>query len=621
VNNMTYRDISVTGNAFVAHHQHIYLGDEFVKVSPVPVGDLEASAEGRFADPGGEWATADEKLLDNGVVILRGPRGSGRRTAALRLLSKVCEPEQLFYLSPQWEQPSLTLLQPPVQPDHGYILDMTEPTEKAPGDDFGSGLLHQVEQGAIHLVVLATEETWSGEWTAGARDAEVIFRSPDARQFVARELAISAPHRLSLLDAPEFADIWDSHPRAADARRLAGLIADPADRTPEEIADEYGDWHAWIDRALPPALDPRAIMWSSAFCDGGSRKSVLKMADGLRVLLGETRTGKEILLDPPASKRLEAATIKPTGDVVRLAPDRHGLARAVCHHLWEEYESQRDLITRWLTGQVAILDVEDARRVVRAMLDLAIRYRDDKLLAGLRDNVTGKRRPLAVEAFESAILDPRSGAYMRNRLYAWLKNSPSRDFIEVFAVICTGKFGEQEPDMALTRLRLAALRAQPGSQALADAFLTMAVRHPVTVLAAVAAWYSRPSSLMAGINAFLAIASTTEGARLLTVEAARADGFTATVIRYFHRALAESVSREAALRAITSWGEAAQNEQLDEELAITLLGGALVPVLRDNVMDRFPGALNLSTFWGRVFEAAIIHAARANGTAAVEHVH
>ncbi len=86
MDDMTYRDLSVTGNAFVANHQHIYLGDEFVKVSPVPIGDLAATAEGRFADPGGQWTTAGPKLLDYGVVILRGPQGSGRHggTAAAR---------------------------------------------------------------------------------------------------------------------------------------------------------------------------------------------------------------------------------------------------------------------------------------------------------------------------------------------------------------------------------------------------------------------------------------------------------------------------------------------------------------------------------------------------------
>jgi hypothetical protein len=616
---MTERDLVVTGTTYIAYNQTFNLGEELVELGPVPAGDLEPCAPGRFANPTGEWNDAAGKLQEHHAVILRGQPGSGRRTAALWLLLDLCAPGRLHDLTPVWDQPRVSLL-PPMQPEHGYVLDMTEPTEKLPENEFGTRLLDRAQRNAAYLVVISTDEAWSGRWTGSVRDAEIRFESPVARQLIACQLrAVDAENRLPLLNAEHFAEIWKSRPKAEDARRLAQLIADPANRSAEQIAAEYGDWRDWISQSLPSELDPRVLMWSCAFCDGGTRKSVLKMAEDLRKHLGAERIDREILLNPPASRRLEAANIKAHGDKVWLSPGHHGLAQAVCRHLWDEYEGQREILTRWLKEQITTLPPHDARRVVRAMLDLVIRYRDDKLLIGLRDTLTGERQPLAVEAFSMAVLDARFSTHMRGRLYTWLKSSPSQGLIDVVAEVCGGQFGIQKPDMALTRLRLAAQKSQPGSLELGEALVKLAIHHPAKVFTTIDGWFSTPSSSRAGINAFLRIAAFEEGARLLCENAASLgdpDAVT-TVISYFHRALGDSTSREEALRVITMWGNSAQLGLLDKELTISILARALAPHLRDNVMARFPGAIDLTTYWGRVFEAAIIEARQTNETTTV----
>jgi hypothetical protein len=606
---MTGRDLVVTGPTYIAHNQTFNLGEELVEVGPVPADDLEPCALGRFVTPTGEWDAATVKLKEHRAVILRGQPGSGRRTAALRLLLDLCAPGRLHDLTPAWEQPRVSLL-PPMLPEHGYVLDMTEPAENWPEVEFGTRLLDRARQNAIYLVVITTDEAWSGRWTGGARAAEIRFESPVARQLITCQLrAAGAEHRLLLLNAEDFAEIWKSRPKAEDARRLAQLIADPANRSAEQIAAEYGDWRDWISQSLPSALDPRVLMWSCAFCDGGTRKSVLKMAEDLRRHLGAERIDREVLLDPPASRRLEAASIQTHGDKVLLSPGQHGLAQAVCRHLWDEYEGQRAILTRWLKEQVTALPLRDARRVVNAVLDLVIRYRDDKLLTAMRDTLTGERRPLAVEAFSKAALDPRFSAHVRSRLYTWLKYSPSQELIDVVAEVCGGQFGIQEPDMALTRLRLAAQKSQSGSFELGEAFTSLAMCHPAKVFAAIDGWLSAPSSSRAGINAFLGLALFEEGARVLCEKASPDDtGARGTVISYFHRALGDPASCETALSVITRWGNAAQHGRLDRELTIRILARALAPHLRDNVMARFPDAIDITTYWGCVFEAAIINA-------------
>ena len=617
---MTERDLVLTGPTYIGHVQTFNFGEELVEIGPVPVGDLEPCAPGRFAVPAGEWDAAAYKLKEHRAVVLRGQPGSGRRTAALRLLLDLCGPGKLHDLTPAWEQPRVSLL-PPIQPEHGYVLDMTELTEKSPENEFGTRLLDRVRQNGIYLVVITTDEAWSGRWTGSARAAEVRFESPDARLLIACQLrAAGAEHRLPLLNTEDFAEILKSRPKVEDARRLAQLIADPSNRPVEDIAAEYGDWRDWINQSLPSELDSRVLMWSCAFCDGGTRRSVLKMAEDLRSHLGEARIHRQILLDPPASRRLEAANIKAKGDKVRLSPGQHGLARAVCRHLWVEYEGQREILTLWLKEQITTLPLPDARRVVRAMFDLVIRYRDDRLLTGLRDMLTGERRSLAVEVFNRAVLDARFGAHMRSRLYSWLKHAPSQGLINVVAEVCGGQFGIQEPDMALTRLRLAAQKSEPGSFELGEAFAKLAMHHPTKVFATIDSWFSTPSWTRAGINAFLGLASMDRGARVICEKATNfgdpAAG--ATVISWFHRALGDPSSREAALSVITMWGNDAQQGLLDKELTIGILGKALAPRLRNNVMACFPEAIDITTYWGRVFQAAIIADRRINDAVPVK---
>ncbi len=75
---------------------------------------------------------------------------------------------------------------------------------------------------------------------------------------------------------------------AADACRLAQLIAASPGGDPEDIAREYGNWRTWIDEELHEDIGVRALMWSAAFCDGGKRKTVLRMAEAFRSALGCT---------------------------------------------------------------------------------------------------------------------------------------------------------------------------------------------------------------------------------------------------------------------------------------------------------------------------------------------
>jgi hypothetical protein len=66
-------------SAYIADKQNIFITEDFVEVSPVPVSDRAACALGRFVQPSGEeWPTAPAKLREHRVVVVRGaPAAAG----------------------------------------------------------------------------------------------------------------------------------------------------------------------------------------------------------------------------------------------------------------------------------------------------------------------------------------------------------------------------------------------------------------------------------------------------------------------------------------------------------------------------------------------------------------
>jgi hypothetical protein len=172
-------------SAYIADKQNIFITEDFVEVTPVPVSDRAACAHGRFVQPTGEWPSAPARLREHRVVIIRGIPGSGRRTAALKLLLSVTS--SVRELSPAWGRPRTKIL-PLVQSAHGYLLDMTELPEHTPENAFGKNLLDWAQTQSVYLAVISTGSAWSGEWTSGARAAVVTLGPPKARDLVRNEL-------------------------------------------------------------------------------------------------------------------------------------------------------------------------------------------------------------------------------------------------------------------------------------------------------------------------------------------------------------------------------------------------------------------------------------------------
>jgi hypothetical protein len=488
---------------------------------------------------------------------------------------------------------------------------MSDETSSGGSEEFGRQLFSWAQGGDAFLVVITTKAIWSGRWTADARSFTLSLESPDARQLVRQELKIKGLNsRIAILEDASFTQIWNSSPKAEDARRLADIIAQSADLDISNILGEYGDWRSWIDEALPGELSIRTLFWSSAFCDGGRRVSVLNMSDALRRELNELRTPATILAEGVASKRLSAAKIERAGKRVWLAPDRHGLPSAVCRHLWDEFETERKTLATWALGQISTLPADDAERVARSLLDLALYYNETSLLRRIRDSLTGASQSLAVQVFSDVVLDPRFGAHVRGCLYRWLAPSPSQEVIDLVAEICGGRFGTEKPDMALVRLQRAAMKSKPDSKILADSFTSLAMAHSGKVFKAITEWFKEPSTRRSAVVAFLGLASTDVGIRLICGERGRFLAnpvFQKPFALYFKAAIADSDTRDAAESVMKAWSALVDQGSLPKDQIVAVFGMSLAPWIEDNVMRGFftdSNEFDVHSFWGRVFLTA-----------------
>ena len=144
---------------------------------------------------------------------------------------------------------------------------------------------------------------------------------------------------------------------------------------------------------------------------------------------------------------------------------------------------------------------------------------------------------------------------------------------------------------------------------LADAIGNLALRHPQKVLPAIARWFSDPASSRAGINAFLALSSTIEGAKLLCNRAGDPE-FADTLTVYFQQAFADNHSSKRAILIARSWGDHSRVGELDSELTTRVFAAALAPSTKGSLFGEFPDVGDYRTYWGRVYHEAVALAAR-----------
>lgn len=620
------QNVGPNSTGFQAEVQNFYSG-EFVRQQPVPLADLSASSNGRFVPPRDIeiWERTKSLLKSSGVVTLCASPGTGRRTAALHLLTTVISDSlKIIDLEPEWSKPDAKRL--PKEGSHGYILDLSDMPQQ-PGPRFGQELLNYGNEGiknSYYLVILTTPEEWRGSWKEETRHITVEHSSPDAKSLARQELRqLKSEHRIPWLDDDSYKKIWQSNPPAQETRRLARIIHE-AKENDKSIIDEFQGWSAHIDSLLTPTkrgpgvpelISTRATVWAGALVNGGRKQSILHAADLLLNKLDFPREPLNILADATSSNRMTAASLVPLGDRVFHKPDKHDLAPAILKHLWEEFPTQLSTLRSWVISVAADQKIpeDDARIAVAALLNLSKEKRDNILIEDIAKKISEYRMPLAVEALTEAALDPTLGKYVRERLYRWVLHKPLPTVVDLVTQICGGKLAKQQPSIAITRLARAAVHAQYSSPSMVDAFRQLAETAPTEVTNALEAWLAEEPAKKHGLVAFLSLAGSTEGTSLLLGMAGNLGG-RQRFVRAWQQLIQNGESQNAANGQLDKWGTKAENGDLPSKKLMDLMAEVYEIEIFQSRLKRFFGqSLGSETsFWNEVLVEARVRNKRRN---------
>ncbi|HEY0497508.1 MAG TPA: hypothetical protein VGD48_17305 [Kutzneria sp.] len=399
----------------------------------------------RFVEPAG-FLDALAKLLGNRAVVLAGPPGSGRRTAATVLLDRLGG----LHLVEIAVDDEATLARHPVAAKEGYLLDLTG------ADD---ATVEQVKAALTDFTATLDQE-----------DSSLVVIVDDDRAAGFDAVRLPAPEPAEVLKAHLEGTEVDPLPTeppttSAEAVRLAELLVSVED--PRLVAGAYHRWKGRLRKQFDQHEDVpwRALLLAAAFLEGAHQDVVDAAADAL---LTETRyegPRSHPLAGPGVVARL-AGVGAFAGPVSFAEP---GYAEAVIDFAWSEFPALREPLVDWLIGLPAGLSDTDGARLTARVIGLGAPAVAKIVTAWAESAV-----PLARRLLAAAALDPVIGTDIRRLIKDWSKRRdlPTK-LSEVAIAVCGGELGSRFPHIALTRLGSFVKRPELTEQ-VASALSTMA---------------------------------------------------------------------------------------------------------------------------------------------------
>lgn len=593
--------VTQVGGDYTEHHHRYVRGWQFLRGVHVDAGELDL-AEQAFVDvigPAGSRQT--EQVISlltrpfrrSRIVVLCGEEGSGRRTAALHALLVAGVPrERICWLSLDWDQPRTEQI--PYATGHGYVLDLTGEAEL--GEDFYTGLADyhkEAEAAEAFLIILAG----AGNWNPGAATAVPVVHlvRPPAGQIAQAHLRRYAAARVDWLAKPPLDTLLTKGASAADAARLARLVADAEEDGQEAVQQEFTGWRRhltdWFKQhAAPGDVPERALLISAALLEDVPAAVVLEAADRLFAEVGGELPPGGPLAGLDLEQRLrsiDAAMVD--GERLSLDITRHGLSEAVLTHVWQQRPQLRGVLLRW-ASQISAphgCAVRHLRRIADCLVRLSLLPGGSTVQSVAStwiDTGRSAHRQLAVDILEKMALHPETGVRVRRMLYSWAQaKTSSQEALAAVAEICAGQLGREYPRVALTRLRVLASRTDGlAREAVADAVRSLAStpEQGILVLSEIVQWAESASgtTAKAGAETFLALTDITSDTLLpLPSEPELADD-TAGIpvhdlfVRGWRAALREPTTSQAAHAQLGCWLD---TPKLSDEQVLPLITSIL----------------------------------------------
>jgi hypothetical protein len=474
----TIGDNNNTQNNFLSYVAHVGARLRAARARQSPVDQLRWLAE-RFVPPPG-FSKAVAAIDEYGTVILDGPPGSGRATAAQMLLLK------------SWSGNGLESW-----PGKGKLQEL--PVQE-PGDE-PTALLSPDDVGTDDRVWVDLSDADPLFWRKVQRElptlrarviecrARLVLIKPDRDdlqpefRLYHRRIGLPPPFQVfrhllrveGLLPPGEDVDppkVIEAARSMDDVRRFIDDILDAKDQP--GIGDSLANWIAAAGEPTSPRekqvaevlsrlprAAQRALLLSTAMLHGAHTDVIDRGCAALLASLSdESGTALERL---PLGQRLRAieAEVDAAGHVYFVAA-RYEIA--VRTFFWRHYPELHDALTTWVRD---ILDSdglrdEDREELARGFTDQCLEQRYQARWIDLVEHLTPRanlsRMSAAVAILQRGLSDENSGRTFRRQIYQWSRASHVPDSLAAVLVAACGEMACTHPDEALVRLHHVARR-------------------------------------------------------------------------------------------------------------------------------------------------------------------
>ncbi|GAA1195482.1 hypothetical protein [Pseudonocardia alaniniphila] len=421
-----------------------------------------------FVKPKG-WDRANSILQQRRIVLVTAASGSGRRTAAVRLLSTDDRGGGPIHELPVHQEglDERVLDRDDVMENDRLLLDLS-----SAGDDIFDTVSSKLagfwgtarERHAVLVVVLPEQNV--RDLDSEFADLLVPLGRPDGTSVFEGHLTSygiePVRHELRRSGLVQVVD----HGSMQDIAHLALLVRQAQDRSRRETG-----FAALLDQALAAHADRaddaaaqvagqsgrgRALMLASALLEGSFADTVFE-ADRLLVrLLNLHEEQNHEFEQPDLRSRLGEIGVD-IGRDGRVRFQTFNYAEAVYRHFWKHFPGLRDRFRDWVVecGR-ALPSVDGDDVIVERYLDVCLKVnRSADVLTAVEawTSWAPPRAALALSALERGLIDSREGWRFRRRCYEWSINSGLPvPLAQVVIAACVDVIAPNYPQQALVRL-------------------------------------------------------------------------------------------------------------------------------------------------------------------------